>query len=161
SHAWVMELRDALPRQSRLLVVALCGAALCILLLACANLASLFLARGLHRSQELAVRAALGAGRDRIVRQLVTESLAVALAGGIAGGLAAAAGRPLLARLVPDSLPVAGQPSLDWRVLGFASVLVLVTGFAFGLVPALRAGAAHPAAALGTGSRSSRAGTQR
>src|SRR5262249_1892327 len=84
-------LRDQLGQRSGMLVIALCGASLCILLLACANLASLFLARGANRSRELAVRAALGAGRERLVRQLATESVAVAVLGGVAGLCAAAA----------------------------------------------------------------------
>jgi predicted permease len=159
--ALMMGFRDELTQRSRLLVVALCGAALCVLLLACANLASLFLARGLYRSHELAVRSALGAGRDRLVRQLVTESVGVSILGGIVGVLAAVAGLPLLSRLVPDSLPVAGHPALDLRVLAFASALVLLTGLAFGLLPALRASRASPLAALGPGSRATRGPTQR
>ena len=159
--AHVVGMRDDLARDSRLLVLALCGAALCILVLACANLASLFLARALHRAHELAIRAALGAGRERLARQLVTESLGLALAGGLAGVMLAAAGLPLLSQLVPDALPLAGHATLDLRVLGFACVLVLVTGFAFGLAPALRASRTSPIGALATGSRATRARTQR
>jgi len=159
--ARVIGMRDEVSRDSRLLVLALCGAALCILVLACANLASLFLARAIHRSHELAVRAALGAGRERLARQLVTESLGLALAGGIAGVIAAAVGLPLLSRLVPDALPLAGHATLDLRVLGFACALVLVTGFAFGLAPALRASRTSPVGALATGTRATRARTQR
>src|SRR3954452_16628439 len=109
----ILGLRDDLSERSRLLVLALCGATLCILLLACANLASLFLARGAHRARELAVRTALGAGRERLVRQLVTESVGIAFIGGIVGVAAAVAGEPLLARLVPSTLPIADHPSLD------------------------------------------------
>ena len=126
-------MRDEMSARSRMLVLALCGAALCILLLACANLASLLLARSAHRSRELAVRAALGAGRERIVRQLVTESMALALFGGIVGVAIAIAGVPVLARLVPDSLPVNGQPSVDLRVLLVAAALVVLTGLTFGV----------------------------
>ena len=89
----VLGLRDELSERARLLVLALCGAALCILLLACANLASLFLARGAHRARELAVRSALGAGRERLVRQLVTESLGIAFVGGIVGSRGRRRGR--------------------------------------------------------------------
>ena len=159
--AWLITMRDEVGRGSRLLVLALCGAALCILVLACANLASLFLARGLYRAPELAVRAALGAGRERIARQLITESLGLAFAGGVVGVTAAAVGLPLLSRLVPEGLPLAGHATLDLRVLGFAMALVLVTGFAFGLGPALSASRTAPVAALGAGTRVTRARTHR
>ncbi len=157
----VLGLREELSERGRLLVLALCGAALCILLLACANLASLFLARGAHRARELAVRAALGAGRDRLVRQLVTESLGIAFVGGIVGVAAAAAGGPLLARLVPSTLPIADHASLDLRVLGLALAFVLLTGLAFGLAPALRAGRSSALDALRNGARTAGGRTQR
>ena len=132
-------LRDDLSPQSRLLLLALSGAAICVLLIACANLASLLLARGLARQRELAVRAAMGAGRERLVRQLVTESLVLAAAGGALGVLVAAAAVPLLARLVPASLPIAQSPSIDLRVLIFAGIVSGLTGIGFGVLPALRA----------------------
>jgi putative ABC transport system permease protein len=160
--AAVLGLRDELSERSRLLVLALCGATLCILLLACANLASLFLARGAHRARELAVRTALGAGRERLVRQLVTESVGIAFIGGIVGVAAAAAGEPLLARLVPSNLPIADHASLDLRVLGIAVAFVLLTGLAFGLAPALRAGRSSSALdALRSGTRTVGGRTQR
>jgi predicted permease len=159
--AVVLGLRDELSERSRLLVLALCGATLCILLLACANLASLFLARGAHLARELAVRTALGAGRERLVRQLVTESVGIAFVGGIVGVAAAAAGEPLLARLVPSSLPIADHPSLDLRVLALAAAFVLLTGLAFGLAPALRAGRSSALDALRNGTRSGGGRTQR
>ena len=143
-----------IPQRSRLLVLALCGAALCILLLSCANLASLFLARGAYRAHELAVRSALGAGRERIVRQLVTESFTVALVGGVIGVVAAWVLLPLLSLLVPSQLPVAGHATLDLRALGTALALTLVTGFAFGLMPALRAGRTSALGALKSDTRS-------
>jgi predicted permease len=157
----LLGLRDELSERSRLLVLALCGATLCILLLACANLASLFLARGAHRARELAVRAALGAGRDRLVRQLVTESVGVAVVGGIVGVAAAAAGEPLLARLVPNTLPIAEHASLDLRVLLLAAGFVLLTGLAFGLAPAVRAGRSSALGALRSGTRTAGGRTQR
>lgn len=159
--AVVLELRDELSERARLLLIALCGAALCILLLACANLASLFLARGAYRERELAVRSALGAGGDRLVRQLVTETVGISLIGGMVGVAAAVAGMPLLARLVPSTLPIAEQASLDLRVLAFAAGFVLLTGFAFGLAPALRAGRSNALDALRGGTRTAGGRTQR
>ncbi|MBA3260204.1 MAG: ABC transporter permease [Gemmatimonadales bacterium] len=132
-------LQDDLSQQARLLLLALCGAALCILLIACANLANLLLARAVARQHELALRTALGAGRERLVRQLVTESLVLALVGGAVGVLVAMAMFPLLGRLVPESLPVAGGPGLDLRMLAFAGLITGLTGIGFGVVPALRA----------------------
>jgi len=137
--ATVIRLRDELSERSRLLLVALCGAAFCVLLIACANLANLLVARGLVRQKELAVRAALGAGRDRLVRQMVTESLVVAALGGVLGLLVALIALPLLTKLVPDTLPIAQAPSVDVRVLIFAGLLTVLTGIGFGVVPALRA----------------------
>ncbi len=159
--AVLLGLRDELSERSRLLVLALCGATLCILLLACANLASLFLARGAHRARELAVRSALGAGRERLVRQLVTESVGIAFVGGLVGVAAAAAGLPLLARLVPSTLPIEEHASLDLRVLALAAGFVLLTGLAFGLAPALRAGRSNALDALRAGTRTGGGRTQR
>jgi predicted permease len=137
---WMHGLRDQVSRRSRLLVLALCGAALCILLLACANLASLLLARGVSRTRELSIRTALGAGRERIVRQLITESVTLAVIGGLIGVLLAWAVLPLLARLVPTTLPIEEVPTIDLRVLAFAAVLIGLTGLIFGVAPALRSG---------------------
>ncbi|MEA2560439.1 MAG: hypothetical protein QOH06_1943 [Acidobacteriota bacterium] len=159
--ALMLELRDELSERSRLLLIALCGAALCILLLACANLASLFLARGAYRERELAVRSALGAGGDRLARQLITETVGIALVGGAVGVAAAVAAMPLLARLVPSTLPIAEQTSLDLRVLALAVIFVLLTGFAFGLAPALRAGRSNALDALRSGTRTAGGRTQR
>jgi putative ABC transport system permease protein len=151
--ALVIGLRDEIAERSRLLVVALCGATLCILLLACANLTSLFIARSTHRARELAVRVALGAGRERLVRQLVTESLGLALIGGIVGVLVAVAGVPLLAQLVPNTLPTDATPSVDLRVLLVGAALIGLTGLAFGIGPAVAAGNSSALTALREGAR--------
>ena len=153
SGAHVIGLRDELPRKAEVLLLALCGAALCILLLACANLASLLLARAITRGREIAVRSALGGGRERIVRQLTTESLLLAVLGGAAGVLVAKLAIPMLGRLVPDSLPIAEQPTIDSRILLFAALVVTVTGMAFGVFPAIRAGGTRAFDDLRAGAR--------
>lgn len=132
-------LRDEYAPRYRLMLQALCGASLCILLLACANLANLLLARAAARERELAVRSALGAGRDRLVRQMITESVALAVIGGGAGVLLTLLLFPLLSVLVPPTLSVGSQPTLNLRALGFAGLFTLLTGLAVGLFPALRA----------------------
>jgi predicted permease len=138
--ATVSRLRDELSKKSRGLLWTLSGAAICVLLIACTNLANLLLARGLARRKELAVRTAIGAGRERLVRQMITESLLLAFAGGGLGVLAAMAALPLMARLVPAELPMSGTPAMDARVLLFATLATLITGVAFGAGPAWRMG---------------------
>jgi predicted permease len=137
--ASVIPLKDEKSEQSRLLLATLLGASMGVLLIACTNLASLLLARGLARRRELAVRTAMGAGRERLVRQLLTESLLLAFCGGALGVLLAAAAVPLMARLVPTGLPIAAGSGVDLRVLLFAGAVTAVTGLAFGILPALRA----------------------
>ena len=147
-------LRDELSERSRMLLFALVGAAACVLLIACANLANLLLARSLTRQKELAVRAALGAGRERLVRQSMTESLLLAGLGGLLGIAVAIASVPLLTKLVPYTLPISSTPTVDLRVLIFAGLLTFVTGVAFGAIPALRASGKNDMTALREGARS-------
>jgi putative ABC transport system permease protein len=134
----VDRLRDEFSRQSRLLLLALCGAAGCVLLIACANLANLLLARALVRRRELLVRSALGAGRERLVRQSVTESFVLAILGGVVGVGIAYVSLPLLTRLVPTTLPIAQSPTIDPKIIVFAGLLTLITGVGFGVLPAWR-----------------------
>ncbi len=135
------------------LLMALCGAAICVLLITCANLVNLLLVRATGRRRELAVRAALGAGRERLVRQLLTESLLLAGVGGALGVGLAFAAMPLLDQLVPDTLPLAQAPSIDVRVLAVAALLTLCTGIGVGVLPAIRAGGASAFEALREGAR--------
>lgn len=151
--AAVIRMRDEVPRQSRLLLLALSGAALCVLLIVCANLSSLLIARALARRREMAVRTAIGAGRDRLIRQLATESAVLALAGGALGIAVAQLAIPLLARLAPVNLPTTAAPAIDARVLLFALGLTTLTGIAFGLLPAVRVARGADAAGLREGGR--------
>jgi predicted permease len=152
--AAVISLRDELSSQSELMLLALCGAAICVLLIACANLANLLIARSLVRRRELDVRLALGAGRERLVRQLLTESLVIAAIGGVLGILIAIVSVPLLSRLVPNSLPLAQTPTVDLRVLAVAGLVSALTGIAFGVFPALRASGKGDLSSLRDGARS-------
>jgi predicted permease len=134
----LIRLRDEISDRNRLMLKVLLGASLCVLLIACTNLANLLLARAMTRRRELAVRSALGAGRERLIRQMLTESLLLVFPGGALGLLIAYVALPLLVRLVPVSLPIAEIPVLDGRVLLFAVLITFGTGISFGIMPALR-----------------------
>jgi len=149
----MVRLRDELSSQSRTLLLALCGAAACVLLIACANLASLLLARYLRRKREFLVRAALGAGRERLIRQCITESLVIAVLGGALGVVLAVISVPLLTRLIPATLPIAKSPSIDGRIVLFAALLSTITGVVFGALPAWRASNARDMSELREGTR--------
>src|SRR5215831_7318684 len=134
----VVDMRDVVSPQARMLVWTVFAAAFCLLLIVCTNLTNLLLARAVARRQEMAVRAAIGAGPWRLVKQLLTESAVLAAAGGLLGLVIAMAAVPLVARMVPDVLPVSGAPAVDLRVLAFAVASTIVTCLAVGVVPALR-----------------------
>jgi len=136
--AEVVPLKQQMVGGVRRMLLLLLGAVGLVPLIACVNVANLLLARGLARGRELAVRAALGAGRARLVRQLLTESLLLALLGGGAGVLLAAGGLRLVLRLLPADVPRLGDVTLDARVLGVAFIATLGTSMVFGLLPAIR-----------------------
>jgi putative ABC transport system permease protein len=134
------------------------GAVLCVLLIACSNIASLLVARGAARRRELAVRAALGAGRWRLLRQLATENILFSLLGGLVGVLFARWALRALLALVPEDLPRADGIAINGTALAFAFTLCLVTGVVFGLLPALQITRGNLRASLNESGRSASAG---
>jgi len=135
----VKPLKDALVSNIRSILWMLFGAVGFVLLIACANVASLLLARANSRSREFAVRSALGAARGRLIGQLLTESVLLSFAGGALGLLLAAWSLRAIPHMAAFDLPRAGEIRLDWMVLEFAAGLSIVTGVLFGLAPSLSA----------------------
>jgi putative ABC transport system permease protein len=129
-------LRDALVGPARTPVLVSFGAVLCVLLIACVNVTNLLLARGASRASEMAIRVALGAGRTRILRQLLAEGVVLALVGGLAGIALAHAGVQVVRTFAPDGAARLVSASVDGRVLIFALAVSLATGLLFGLAPA-------------------------
>jgi putative ABC transport system permease protein len=148
-----MSLRQALTGDLRRPVLIFLAAVTLVLLIACANVANLMLARGITRSRELALRSALGAGRRRLLRQLLTESALLALTGGALGALASFAGIRLLRFAFPQDVPFYIQLRIDGVALAFALTASLATGLLFGLLPAVRAARVDVNASLREGAR--------
>jgi predicted permease len=140
------------PVRARLLI--LLAAAGLVLIIACANVASLVLARSTARAREIAIRAAIGAGRTRLVRQLLTENLLLAALGGAAGALLAQWGSQALIAIGPPAIPRLAETTFDWRVLLFAGAITTLTGLFTGIAPVLATGRADLVSALKDGSRS-------
>jgi len=134
----VLPLQSSLVADVRNRLLMLLGAVVLILLIACANVANLILSRAATREKEFGLRAALGAGRDRIVRQLLAESVLLGAIGGTCGLLVADLGLRILKFALPPDTPRLADASIDWRVLLFTGGLSLVTGAIFGLAPALQ-----------------------
>src|SRR5260370_1905827 len=131
-------LHDSVVGGVREALLVLCAAVGAVLLIACANVASLLLARATGRRKEFAVRAALGASRRDLIRQLLTESLLLACAGGALGLLIASAGTRLLARVTQINLPRVQEIHVDWQTLVFTLAVSILTGVFFGLIPSLQ-----------------------
>jgi len=154
----LVPLLRAVVGETRPALLMLCAMAGCVLLVACVNVANLLLARSLSRQKEIGIRAALGAGRSDIFRQLLTESGLLGLLGGLIGLLLALWGIDSLRGFLPTNIPRINEISPDWRVLAFTGVVSLVVGMLAGLLPAWRASHGNLAGALNETTRGSTEG---
>jgi predicted permease len=149
----VVHLQNSMVAGVRTRLLMLLGAVALILLIACANVANLMLSRAATREKEISIRSALGAGRSRIARQLLTESVVLASLGGLLGLAFAAAGISLLKFTMPADTPRLMDVHLDWRVLTFTGGLSVLTGLIFGLAPALQSSRSALTESLKSGGR--------
>lgn len=154
-------LQRVLAGDLRQLLLILLGAVIVVLLIACANVANLALARGSTRAKEMAVRASLGASRVRIMRQLITESVVTALAGSVLGILLAASSLSLLKTSFPSDTPGLANASIDWRVFLFAIALALIAGLVSGLAPSIECSQTQLNESLKSGGRGVAASSSR
>jgi predicted permease len=157
----VVRMKDDMVGYIRRTLLLLVGAVGFVLIIACANVANLLLARSTARKREFAIRAALGAERGRIVRQLLTESVLLSLGAAMIGLLLAGWGTSLVLAAAPDSLPRSAEIRIDPYVLLFTLVVSIVTGILFGLAPAFHGANANPQESLREGARGAGGGRHR